>query len=101
METVCPYCHQRHQLPDAAVKSQVRCANCRRPFIANPVSTMQSASAPTVLLPPVQLPATTSDPEDLLAGYRATRKKHRSGLQAMLVGGVRGLRERTGAQIEA
>ena len=49
METLCPFCHQRHKISEAAVRKPMRCPNCQRTFTANPVTGLGIGGVPPML----------------------------------------------------
>jgi len=103
VETICPFCHQKHAISAATVRKQMRCPGCHHTFMANPVTGLGIAvktPPPTVVtrntsgMPPLPdtrspfQPSTdplaflsegeTKEPADLLAGYQATRRRSTS-----------------------
>ena len=109
METICPFCHQKHAISDATVGKQVRCPGCHHTFTANPVTGLGIAvktpppmiggsssagsdpldflnAAPAPPLPPAMPPplpegdrATFMDETDLLLAGYRSQVKPRSG----------------------
>lgn len=107
METICPFCHQKHTISQADVRKQMRCPGCHHTFTANPLTGLGGAvkTPPPTAAPPVAtrrppgmppLPDTrpptqpsadpltfrseggTKEPADLLASYQAMRSRSAS-----------------------
>ena len=93
METICPFCHQKHAISEATVRKQVRCPGCHHTFTANPLTGLGTAVKTP---PPTAVPRNTGgapplptafDPavsartaEELLAGYQGMRNRNASPL---------------------
>lgn len=67
METICPFCHQKHSLSQADVRKQMRCPGCHHTFTANPLTGFGSAVKSPPLPPPMVGGSTAGgDPLDYL-----------------------------------
>ena len=55
METICPFCHQKHAISQADVRKQMRCPGCHHTFTANPLTGLGIAvkTPPPTVAPPV------------------------------------------------
>jgi hypothetical protein len=109
VETICPFCHQKHALSQADIRKQMRCPGCHHTFTANPLTGLGIAvktPPPSVVSPAATrippgmppMPGThppsqpsagplaflseggNREPADLLAGYQATHRRSASPL---------------------
>jgi hypothetical protein len=106
VETICPFCHQKHAITEATVRKQVRCPGCHHTFTANPLTGLGIAvkTPPPTAVPPARTRTTSGaaplsptagdhgtatdpldflnakSPEQLLAGYQAVRNRSTSPL---------------------
>jgi hypothetical protein len=95
VETICPFCHQKHAISAATVRKQVRCPGCHHTFTANPLTGLGIAvkTPPPTTVPPVvtgnagsvpPLPTASGSAvaarttEELLAGYQRVRNRNAS-----------------------